>query len=75
MEAVKQVFGFVFLGMAVWLLGRIVPGPVSLALWALLAIGIGLALGALEPATTLRRHLARGAGVAALIAALALGLG
>ncbi|MEL5876392.1 protein-disulfide reductase DsbD [Cereibacter sphaeroides] len=75
MEAVKQVFGFVFLGMAVWLLGRILPGPVSLALWALLAIGLGLALGALEPATTLRRHLARGAGVAALIAAMALGLG
>jgi thiol:disulfide interchange protein DsbD len=75
MEAVKQIFGFVFLGMTVWLLGRILPGPVSLALWALLAIGLGLALGALEPATTLRRHLARGAGVAALIAALALGLG
>lgn len=75
MEAVKQVFGFVFLGMAVWLLGRILPGPASLALWALLAIGLGLALGALEPATTLRRHLARGAGVAALIAAMALGLG
>lgn len=75
MEVVRMVFGFVFLGMAVWLLGRILPGPLSLALWSLLAVAMGLTLGALEPAASLRRHLSRGAGVAALIAAVALGLG
>lgn len=38
MTAVQRVFGFVFLGLAVWMLGRIVPGPVLLALWGLLLL-------------------------------------
>ena len=38
MTAVQRVFGFVFLGLAVWMLGRILPGPALLALWGLLLL-------------------------------------
>ena len=48
MNAVKAVFGVLLLGVAVWLLERVVPGEVTLALWAALAIGSGVALGALD---------------------------
>ena len=44
MVRVKQAFGFVFLGLAIWLAGRIVLGPLFVALWAawLAAIGVFL---------------------------------
>jgi thiol:disulfide interchange protein DsbD len=38
MTAVQRVFGFVFLGLAVWMLSRILPGAAVLALWGLLAM-------------------------------------
>ena len=48
MNAVKAAFGVLLLGVAVWLLERVLPGPVTLVLWAALAIGSGVALGALD---------------------------
>lgn len=48
MDGVKRLFGFVFLGMAIWLIGRLVGGPVILALWAALLIGAGVFAGALD---------------------------
>jgi thiol:disulfide interchange protein DsbD len=36
------------MAVAIWLLERVVPGPVSLALWGLLAAGVALWLGVLE---------------------------
>ncbi len=48
MDAVKAAFGVSLLVVAVWLLDRVVPGAVSLALWAALAIGTGVYLGALD---------------------------
>ncbi|MDQ2701210.1 MAG: protein-disulfide reductase DsbD, partial [Pseudomonadota bacterium] len=38
MIAVQRIFGFVFLGLAVWMLGRILQGPMLLALWGLLLL-------------------------------------
>ncbi len=38
MVAVQRVFGFVFVGMAVWMLSRILPGAATLALYGLLAL-------------------------------------
>lgn len=40
MERVKQGFGFVFLGLALWLASRIAPGPWFVALWALWFIAL-----------------------------------
>ena len=48
MDGVKRVFGFVFLGMAIWLVGRLLGGPVILALWAALLIAAGVFAGALD---------------------------
>lgn len=48
MNTVKGVFGFGLLGVAVWLLERLLPGSVALALWAVLLVAGGVYLGALE---------------------------
>ena len=48
MNAVKAVFGVGLLALGVWMLERIIPGPVILLLWGLLAIGSGVYMGALE---------------------------
>lgn len=38
MTTIQRAFGFVFLALAAWMLSRIVPGPVTLALFGLLAL-------------------------------------
>ena len=48
MNAVKAVFGVLLLAVAVWLLERVLPPALTLALWAALAIGSGVYLGALD---------------------------
>jgi len=48
MNAVKAVFGVLLLAVAVWLIERLVPAPVTLALWAALLIGSGVYLGGLD---------------------------
>jgi thiol:disulfide interchange protein DsbD len=42
----KQGFGFVFIGLAIWMLARVLPADVTLALWGLLAIAGGVWFGA-----------------------------
>ena len=48
MEAIKQGFGVVLLGMAIWSLSPLVDPSITLGLWAVLAIISGCALGALQ---------------------------
>ncbi|WP_394234864.1 protein-disulfide reductase DsbD [Pseudomonas anguilliseptica] len=48
MLTVRNLFGALLMAVAIWLLERVVPGPVSLALWGMLAAGIALWLGVLE---------------------------
>jgi len=45
MNTIKAVFGVLMLGLAIWLLGRILPGPLTLSLWGLLALGAAVWLG------------------------------
>ena len=69
MDAVKSAFGVMMLGVAVWMLGRILPGPLTLALWAALAFVSGYCLLTMgdkdpkRPAVAVRR----GFGVLALV--------
>lgn len=55
MLAVQRMFGFVFLGLAVWMLSRVVPGAVTLALWGALVLGaaamLAMALSRPNPST------------------------
>lgn len=67
MDTVKAVFGILLLGVAVWLLERILPGPVTLALWALLLIVSAIYMNALDVAPHGWPKLWKGLGVFMLI--------
>ncbi|MDH4275379.1 MAG: protein-disulfide reductase DsbD, partial [Gammaproteobacteria bacterium] len=49
MDAVKAVFGVVMLGVAIWMVSRVIPGAVTLALWGVLLAVSAIYMGALEP--------------------------
>ncbi|MFX0546372.1 protein-disulfide reductase DsbD [Roseovarius sp. S1116L3] len=71
MDGVKRLFGFVFLGMAIWLIGRLVPGPAILALWAALLIGAGIFAGAMDMLPAGAGAARRGAKTAGILSMLA----
>jgi len=48
MDSIKAAFGIGLLALAIWMLERILQGPVILLLWGLLAISSGVYMGALE---------------------------
>lgn len=78
MQRVKQAFGVIFLGFAVWLAGRVLPGPATLALWAALLLLSGVFLGALdrlEKASPSRVRLSAALGIVLAFAGLIQGFG
>jgi len=48
MDGVKAAFGVMLLGVAIWLLERVVPPAVTLTLWSALLLGTGVYLGVLD---------------------------
>ena len=69
MDAVKRFFGVVLLGVAIWFMARILPGPVVLLLWALLIIVAAVFVGALDQiagSISGWRRLFKGVGLAML---------
>lgn len=62
MDQIKIFFGVILLGVAIWLLARILPAPISLTLWAILAITYAVVLGALEPAISIAQRFIKGIG-------------
>jgi thiol:disulfide interchange protein DsbD len=73
---VRNAFGVMLLAVSVWLLERVLPGSLSLALWGLLAGGVAVFLGALEfGPKTHRQKLSQIAGLALLVYALAAWVG
>ncbi len=74
--SVRNAFGVMLLAVSVWLLERVLPGSLSLALWGLLAGGVAVFLGALEfGPKTHRQKLGQIAGLALLVYALAAWVG
>ncbi len=69
MEAIKHVFGVLMLGVAVWFMERVLPGPFALILWALLLIISASYMGALDRSErrTQWQRLWRGLGLAMLV--------
>jgi thiol:disulfide interchange protein DsbD len=70
MTTVKALFGVLFLGVAVWMLERILPGSMTLALWALLAIVAGYYFGGFGRTSAdggAWPLVARGLGLAAIV--------
>ncbi|HEY0635295.1 MAG TPA: protein-disulfide reductase DsbD, partial [Gammaproteobacteria bacterium] len=70
MDSVKAVFGVLMIAVAIWMLERILPGAVTMTLWALLLIVSAIYMGAVD---TLReggsgwRKLWKGLGLALLV--------
>ena len=71
MDTVKALFGVAFLGVAVWMLERILPGPLVVALWALLAFVAGYYFGGFNRGSgrspTGASLVARGTGLFAMV--------
>jgi thiol:disulfide interchange protein DsbD len=70
MTTIKALFGVLFLGVAVWMLSRVLPGTLTLALWALLVIVGGYYFGGFGRATPsgdAGRFVARGFGLTAIV--------
>jgi thiol:disulfide interchange protein DsbD len=45
---IKYAFGFIFLGLALWMAARVLPIAIVAAAWGVLFVGLGYALGALR---------------------------
>jgi thiol:disulfide interchange protein DsbD len=70
MNAIKAVFGVMLLGVAIWMLERILPAPLTMSLWAALLIVSAIYLGALDhlpPGGSGWRRLWKGAGLVLLL--------
>lgn len=69
MTTIKAVFGVLLLGVAIWMLERILPTPVTMFLWALWLIGPAIYLGATSPLpdnVSHWRHVGKGLGIVML---------
>jgi len=78
MVAVKSAFGFMLLGLALWMLRTVLPGNVSMALWAVLVFMTGVFMGGLTSLTTessATQKLGKGFGFLAIVYGLLLMLG
>ncbi|MDA0705192.1 MAG: protein-disulfide reductase DsbD [Proteobacteria bacterium] len=79
MTAVKIAFGFMLLGLAIWMLSRLLPGSsVILVLWALLTFMAGVFMGGLTmltPGSAAAQKLGKGFGLLAIIYGLLMLLG
>ncbi len=70
MNTIKSIFGVLLIGVAIWMLERIIPASVTLALWGVLLVVCAVYLGALDrlqPEATGWTKLWKGAGLVFLI--------
>jgi len=78
MNAIKYVFGFMMLGLAVYMLSRIINASIILALWGFLALMIGISLGGLtnlSEYSTNYKKMNKGVGLVIIIYGVSLILG
>lgn len=78
MERVKQVFGMMLLGVAIWMVSPVLPAALHMLLWAVWLLAGGALLGAFGAATPLHAPLplparVTGMGLVALASVLLLG--
>jgi thiol:disulfide interchange protein DsbD len=78
MIAVKGAFGFMMLGLAIWMLSRFLPATIIMAMWAVLVFMVGVFMGGLTTLTaesTVPQKLGKGFGGLAIIYAILLVIG
>lgn len=70
MMAIRNAFGFMMLGLAIWMMSRVLPGTVTLALWGALIFVAGIYLGGLTkltPESAGPQKLGKGFGILAIM--------
>ncbi len=75
MNQCKAAMGFVLFGVAISMLGRLLPGPVTLGLWSLLALGVAFRLGFFTSTHTVWQYSLRCLALACFAYAVVLGVG
>ncbi len=78
MESVRRFFGVLLLAVAIWVVSPVLPAMLVMLAWAALLIGAAMFLRALDPLPATASgwwRLWKGAGVAALVAGVALLVG
>jgi thiol:disulfide interchange protein DsbD len=78
MVAIKVAFGFMMLGLAIWMLSRILPGVATMSLWAVLVFMAGVFMGGLTTLgtdATVTQKLGKGFGLIAILYGIVLFLG
>ncbi|MEC9415765.1 MAG: protein-disulfide reductase DsbD [Pseudomonadota bacterium] len=78
MNKIKHIFGFMMLGLAVYMLSRIIDASIILALWGFLALMIGISLGGLtnlNEYSTNYKKINKGFGLVIIIYGVSLILG
>ena len=78
MVAIKGAFGFMMLGLAIWMLSRILSGSITMALWASLVFMSGVFMGGLTSLgsdSSISQKLGKGFGLLAILYGLILFLG
>ncbi len=70
MNTIKAIFGVMLIGVAIWMLERIIPAAIGMALWGILLVVCAVYLGAVErlqPEASGWRKLWKGVGIVTLI--------
>jgi thiol:disulfide interchange protein DsbD len=70
MVAVKNAFGFMMLGLAIWMMSRVLPGEITLALYGIVVFMAGVYMGGLTtltPESPGMQKFGKGAGLLAVI--------
>ena len=77
MDVIKRFFGVIMLGVAIWFMARVLPGPIILILTALLLIVSAIFMGALDRMETGRgwTRLWKGLGLGMLVYGIVLIIG
>ncbi len=75
MDTIKQVFGVMLIGVAIWLLSRALPETLGLILWSVFLFVSATQLGAFETATSGWEKTSKGLGLVLSLYAAALFIG
>lgn len=75
MVAIKHLLGVMLLGIAVWMLARILPANVMMLLWSAFVIGCGIGLGALTTSQGHWQHTKKAVGMILFIYGIVISIG
>ena len=75
MKALERLFGIMMLGVAIWMLSRMIPGPITLFLWSMLCVFSAIYLDVFFRSQSRWRWFSRGIGFCVLIYGVMLMIG